>query len=306
MYDIAIIGAGAAGLTAGIYGKRANKKVIVFEKLAAGGQIINTSKISNYPATPGITGPEFGQMLTKQAEDLGVKIEYSEVLRIEEKQNYFAITTEDDDYMAKTIIIATGTEPRKLGLPLEDKFIGKGISYCATCDGAFYKDKIVAVNGGGNSALHEALYLSDIAKKVYLIHRRIEFRATEDIVEKVKAKPNIELVLGANITELTGDKKLSSIMLDTGRNLEIDGLFVSIGRIPGAENLINNLSIADDGYVDSGEDCKTNIPGVFVAGDVREKELRQLVTATSDGAVAATEALNYISENEWKQDIDNQ
>lgn len=297
MYDIAIIGAGPAGLTAGIYGKRANKKVIAFEKLTAGGQIINTSKISNYPVTPGITGPEFGQVLSKQAEDLGVEIEYSEVTHIDNNHDYFSIVTEDGNYTAKTIIIATGTEPRKLGLEHEDEFTGKGISYCATCDGAFYKDKVVAVNGGGNSALHEALYLSDIASKVYLIHRRDEFRASDDIVEKVKAKENIELVLGANITELAGDKKLSSITLDTGRTLEIDGLFVSIGRIPNASKLIDDLTIIDDGYVDAGEDCKTNIPGVFVAGDVREKELRQLVTATNDGAIAATAAINYISAN---------
>ena len=297
MYDMAVIGAGPAGLTAGIYGTRANKKVIVFEMLTPGGQIVNTSTISNYPVAPGITGPEFGQVLSKQAEDLGVEIEYAEVSHVDKADGYFKITTEDGDFEAKTIIIATGTQPRKLELEHEDEFTGKGISYCATCDGAFYKDKVVAVNGGGNSALHEALYLADIASKVYLVHRRTEFRGSEDMVEKIKAKGNVELVLGANITKLNGDKKLTSVETDTGQTLDVDGLFVSIGRIPNAKKLIDGLEVVDGDYVAAGENCITNIPGVFVAGDVRNKELRQLVTATSDGAIAANEALKYLSAN---------
>lgn len=297
MYDIAVIGAGPAGLTAGIYGTRANKKVIVFEMLTPGGQIVNTSTISNYPVAPGITGPEFGQVLSKQAEDLGVEIEYTEVSHIDKADGYFKITTEDDSFEAKTIIIATGTQPRKLELEHEDEFTGKGISYCATCDGAFYKDKVVAVNGGGNSALHEALYLADIASKVYLVHRRTDFRGSEDMVEKIKAKGNVELVLGANITKLNGDKKLTSVETDAGQTLDVDGLFVSIGRIPNAKKLIDGLEVVDGDYVAAGENCITNIPGVFVAGDVRNKELRQLVTATSDGAIAANEALKYLSAN---------
>ncbi|MBR6134315.1 FAD-dependent oxidoreductase [Candidatus Saccharibacteria bacterium] len=297
MYDIAVIGAGPAGLTAGIYGTRANKKVIVFEMLTPGGQIVNTSTISNYPVAPGITGPEFGQVLSKQAEDLGVEIEYAEVSHIDKADGYFKITTEDDNFEAKTIIIATGTQPRKLELEHEDEFTGKGISYCATCDGAFYKDKVVAVNGGGNSALHEALYLADIASKVYLVHRRTEFRGSEDMVEKIKAKGNVELVLGANIAKLNGDKKLTSVETDTGQTLDVDGLFVSIGRVPNAKKLIDGLEVVDGDYVAAGENCITNIPGVFVAGDVRNKELRQLVTATSDGAIAANEALKYLSAN---------
>ena len=297
MYDIAVIGAGPAGLTAGIYGTRANKKVIVFEMLTPGGQIVNTSTISNYPVAPGITGPEFGQVLSKQAEDLGVEIEYAVVNHIDKADGYFKITTEDDNFEAKTIIIATGTQPRKLELEHEDEFTGKGISYCATCDGAFYKDRVVAVNGGGNSALHEALYLADIASKVYLVHRRTEFRGSEDMVENIKAKGNVELVLGANITKLNGDKKLTSVETDTGQTLDVDGLFVSIGRVPNAKKLIDGLEVVDGDYVAAGENCITNIPGVFVAGDVRNKELRQLVTATSDGAIAANEALKYLSAN---------
>lgn len=296
MYDIAIVGAGPAGLTAGIYAVRANKKVIVFEALTAGGQIINTSHIDNYPVAPHITGLEFGQTLEKQAKDLGVEIEYSEVTHIAKERDGFTIITEDETYFSRAVIIASGTSPRKLGLENEDVFAGKGISYCATCDGAFYKGKTVAVNGGGNSALHEALYLSDIATKVYLIHRRNEFRASDNLVDKVKAKDNIELVLESNIIELLGDGHLQGIKTDTGREIELDGLFVSIGRTPNTKNLIDGLELVEGDYAKANEDCHTNIPGVFVAGDVRSKELRQLVTATSDGAIAATEAVNYLKE----------
>ena len=296
MYDIAIIGAGPAGLTAGIYGVRANKKVIVFEALTAGGQIINTSHIDNYPVAPHITGLEFGQTLEKQATDLGVELEYLEVEHIDQIEGGFKIATEEEEYEAKSIIIASGTSPRKLELEGEDSFVGKGISYCATCDGAFYKGKTVAVNGGGNSALHEALYLSDIAEKVYLIHRRDEFRGSDSLVEKIKSRENIELVLNSTISKLNGGQNLESIELDSGRALKVDGLFVSIGRTPNAKALINGLELTDDGYVKSDEACRTNIDGVFVAGDVRDKALRQLVTATCDGAIAATEAVNYLKE----------
>lgn len=296
MYDIAIVGAGPAGLTAGIYAVRANKKVIVFEALTAGGQIINTSHIDNYPVAPHITGLEFGQTLEKQAKDLGVEIEYSEVTHIVKENNVFMVRTEDETYSSRVVIIASGTSPRKLGLKNEDVFAGKGISYCATCDGAFYKGKTVAVNGGGNSALHEALYLSNIAAKVYLIHRRNEFRASDNLVDKVKAKDNIELVLESSIIELLGDDHLQGIKTDTGREIVLDGLFVSIGRTPNTKNLIDGLELVEGDYAKANEDCHTNIPGVFVAGDVRSKELRQLVTATSDGAIAATEAVNYLKE----------
>ena len=293
MYDIAIVGAGPAGLTAAIYAARANKSVIVFEALTCGGQIINTSHIDNYPVAPHITGLDFGKTLQKQAEDLGVEIEYDEITHINSADGAFSLTSEDEEYQARSVIIATGTKPRKLDLVNEDDLVGRGVSYCATCDGGFYKGKAVAVNGGGNSALHEALYLSDICEKVYLIHRRDEFRADAALVDKVKAKDNIELVLNANIIKLNGEKHLESIETDNGHTINVDGLFVSIGRIPNAAGLVDGLNLVDD-YIDSGEDCTTNIPGIFVAGDVRTKELRQLVTATSDGAIAATAAINFL------------
>ena len=298
MYDIVIIGGGPAGLTAGIYARRANKRVLVLEAMVCGGQIVNTSKIENYPVAPGITGPEFGQILQKQAEDLGVEIEFERAKKITGRGGDFTVTTaEDEEYKAKAVILACGTEPRKLSLPNEDRFTGRGISYCATCDGNFYKDKVVAVNGGGNSALHEAIYLSGIAKKVYLIHRRNEFRGGAALVDKVKARNNIELVLNANISALEGDKKLTGIKIDQGgkeKDISIDGLFVSIGRAPNAKSLLSDLALTKDEFVAADETCETNIPGVFVAGDVRSKDVRQLVTATGDGAVAATVALQYL------------
>lgn len=298
MYDIAIIGGGPAGLTAAIYAVRANKKVLVLEAVACGGQIINTTKISNYPAAPGITGLEFGQTLQKQAEDLGVEIEFEEVEKIIDNKDYKLIKTEDDQYRAKCVILACGTEPRKLGLDNEDKFIGFGVSYCATCDGGFYKNRTVAVSGGGNTALEEAIYLSGLAEKVFLIHRRDEFRGSADLVEKVKNTPNIELILNANIVALNGSKKLESITLShegKTEELSIDGLFISIGRIPKAKNIIDGIKLDTESYIKADEDCKTNIDGVFVAGDVRSKDVRQLVTATADGAVAATVALQYLA-----------
>lgn len=298
MYDIVIIGGGPAGLTAGIYARRANKRVLVLEAMVCGGQIVNTSKIENYPVAPGITGPEFGKILQKQAEDLGVEIEFERAEKITGKGGDFTVTTaEDEGYKAKAVILACGTEPRKLSLPNEDRFAGRGISYCATCDGNFYKDKVVAVNGGGNSALHEAIYLSGIAKKVYLVHRRNEFRGGAALVDKVKACDNIELVLNANILALEGDKKLTGIKIDQGgkeKDISIDGLFVSIGRAPNAKSLLSDLALTKDEFVAADETCETNISGVFVAGDVRSKDVRQLVTATGDGAVAATVALQYL------------
>ena len=296
MYDMVIIGGGPAGLTAAIYGVRASKKVLVIESTSCGGQIINTSHIENYPVAPHITGLEFGQTLEKQAEDLGVEVQFDYAIHIDPIEGGFEVTTDDGKYTGKTVIIATGTTPRKLHLDNEDRFTGRGVSFCATCDGNFFKDQVVAVVGGGNSAAHEALYLSEIASKVYMIHRRGELRASDGLIEQINAKDNIELVLEANVTNLWGEDKLEKIRLDTGREIEVNGLFESIGRVPNAESLINGLNFDDDKYIVSDEHCTTNIPGIFVAGDVRTKDLRQLVTATSDGAMAATAAINMLSE----------
>ena len=300
MYDIIIIGAGPAGLTAAIYGRRANKKVLVLEALTYGGQIVNTTVIDNYPALPHVTGFDFATNLYNQATELGAEIKFEKVINIivdKEKK----VITDSNEYLARAIIIATGADRRKLGLVNEDKFTGSGISYCATCDGNFFKDKEVAVNGGGNTALTDALYLADICSKVYLIHRRDEFRGSESLVNEVKKRNNIELVLNSKVTKLNGDNHLTSIEVTNNdgstRELPISCLFVAIGQVPVTENFVKLIDVDDNGYAIAGEDMKTKVAGLYVAGDVRKKSLRQLATAISDGAIAATEAIHDIQNN---------
>lgn len=293
MYDVIIVGAGPAGLTAAIYACRANLKVLVLEAMTYGGQIINTPSIENYPALFKVSGFDFATNLYNQAKELGSEIKFEKVIKIipgKEKE----VITSTNSYKAKAIIIATGAVSRKLNLPNEDEFVGKGISYCATCDGNFYKGQVVAVNGGGNTAFEDAIYLADIAKKVYLIHRRNEFRADASLVEQAKKKKNIEFILNSKIIKLNGDDKLSSITLNNNKELNIDGLFIAIGKVPETNNFASVVKTTKDGYFESNEECLTNQEGIFVAGDAREKELRQLVTATSDGAIATTNAIKYI------------
>lgn len=298
-YDIIIIGAGPAGLTAAIYARRAAKTVLVLEANTYGGQIIDAPDIENYPAAAHISGPDFAQKIYQQAVDLGADVEFEKVTEIKDHSESKTVITEDGEYEAKAVIIATGSSNRKLGLKNEEQLVGRGISYCATCDGAFYKDKAVAVVGGGNTALTSALYLSDIAKTVYLIHHRDTLRGSETSVLKLKEKPNVELVLNNQVTELLADKKLRAIKLQdkdgSSKELEIDGLFVAVGREPETKEFAELVKLDEAGYVISTEDCHTNVEGIFVAGDNRTKEVRQLVTATSDGAVAATEAIKYLN-----------
>lgn len=298
-YDIIIIGAGPAGLTAAIYARRAAKTVLVLEANTYGGQIIDAPDIENYPAAAHISGPDFAQKIYQQAVDLGADVEFEKVTEIKDRGESKTVITEDGEYEAKAVIIATGSGNRKLGLKNEEQLVGRGISYCATCDGAFYKDKVVAVVGGGNTALASALYLSDIAKTVYLIHHRDTLRGSETSVLKLKEKPNVELVLNNQVTELLADKKLRAIKLQdkdgSSKELEIDGLFVAVGREPETKEFAELVKLDEAGYVISTEDCHTNVEGIFVAGDNRTKEVRQLVTATSDGAVAATEAIKYLN-----------
>ncbi len=308
-YDIAIIGAGAAGLTAGIYASRAGKKVAVFERLVAGGQIVNTPKIANYPATPGISGAEFSQALEKQAEDCGAEIIYEEIQKIEYRQPSFSLTSDEGEYQADALIMATGQSERKMGLANEAKFEGRGISYCATCDGNFYRDKNVIVVGGGNTALNEAIYLSGLAQKVYLVHRRKTLRAEQTLQDKARQKDNIELVLGYTPCEiLEADKKFGGLKVleteadgqpkESGETIDLmaDGVFVAVGHLP-ENGLVSELIELDaGGYAVTDADCRTKTPGLFVAGDGRAKTVRQLVTATADGAIAAKSALEYLSE----------
>lgn len=298
MYDVVIIGAGPAGLTAAIYTRRAAKRVLVLEAKVYGGQIVNTLDIENYPAEEHISGYDFATKLYNQAKNLGAEIVFEKVISIEANGKQKKVITTDNVYEAGSVIIATGSENKKLGLPNEDQLIGKGISYCATCDGAFYKNKKVAVVGGGNTALEDALYLADVAEKVYLIHRRSEFRGEDSTVSRLKGKENIQFVLNSNVAKLNAGNKLESIEVagtdGKVRTIEIDGLFVAIGRIPESKAFANLIKLDDAGYIEADEKCHTNVDGIFVAGDGRTKDVRQLVTAASDGAIAATEAVKYI------------
>ena len=299
MYDIIIIGAGPAGLTAALYAKRAMKKVLVLEALNYGGQIINTLNIENYPVTPHISGYDFATNLYNQVKELNCEIKFEKVIDLKNLNDIKQVITKDNLYETKTIIIATGNENRKLGLDNEKELLGKGISYCATCDGAFFKGREVAVVGGGNTAIEDALYLADICKTVSLIHRREEFRAEDILILKLKEKKNIKFFYNAKVTKLIGDNNISGIEItnnnDEKQVIEISGLFVAIGRVPETENFQKLIKANDAGYIVAKEDCHTNIEGIFVAGDAREKSLRQLVTATSDGAIAATEAIKYLN-----------
>lgn len=297
MYDIIIIGAGIAGLTSAIYALRGNKKVLILEKKSYGGQIIESIEVDNYPGCYKINGFDLATNIYNQVKELGAEIKYEEVkeITIEKK-----VITNKDEYQAKSIIIATGVIPRKLDLEKEDQFIGKGISYCATCDGGFYKNKIVAVIGGGNTALEDALYLSNLCKEVILIHRRDTFRGEENKVNLLKQKHNVKIVSNSIISKINGKEKVTSIdIINTNtnkkKNILIEGLFIAIGRIPNNDNFKELIELDENGYIKSN-DCETNVDGIFTAGDTRTKELRQLTTAASDGSIAAMKAIQYLDE----------
>ena len=300
MYDVLIIGAGPAGLTAAIYACRAEKRTLVLEAKTYGGQIINTPDIANYPVAPGISGFDFATTLYNQAKNLGAEVKFEKVTEVRDG-NVKTVVTPKNTYEAKTVIVATGAENRKLGVEGEDKLIGRGVSYCATCDGNFFRKKVVAVAGGGNTAVEDALYLADLAEKVYLIHRRDAFRADAALVSKLKERENVELVLNANVTKLVYDQRLQGVEVTdkfTGETkvLDVAGLFVAVGQVPENQNFAQLIDLDKSGYAIAGEDCLTKVPGIFVAGDNRVKDVRQLITAASDGAVAATAAIKYLNE----------
>lgn len=300
MYDIIIVGAGPAGMTAAIYARRAARTVLVLEALSYGGQIINTPDIENYPVEAHISGFDFSTKVYEQAKGLGAEFKFEKVVGLRDEGAVKTVVTQKNEYQAKAVILATGSENRKLGLEDEQKLTGRGVSYCATCDGNFYRKKVVAVVGGGNTALEDALYLSDLAQKVYLIHRRDSFRGEETNAARLSERENVEILYNSNVTRLLSEKRLTGIevtnKLDGSvRTLEVNGLFIAVGRVPENQNFASVVDLDEAGYVAAGEDCHTRTPGVFVAGDNRAKMLRQLVTATADGAMAATEAVKYIN-----------
>lgn len=302
VYDMIIVGGGPGGYTAALYAARAGLRVMLIERLSAGGQMNLTDKIDNYPGFPqGVDGFQLSYDMQQQAERFGAVTRYAEVLKMELNREIKLVQTNEGEYLAKTVVISTGANPRRLGVDREQEMIGRGVGYCAHCDGGFYRNKTVAIVGGGNSAAAEALYLSRIAKEVILIHRRDSLRATQIYHKPLMEAPNIRFLWNSQEVELLGEEVLSGVKVRNLVNgeekiLETQGLFVSIGRKPATDLVKDQLTLDGAGYIMAGEDTRTNLPGVYAVGDVRTKELRQIVTAVADGAVAAHMAEKYLTE----------
>ena len=296
-YDLIVIGGGPAGLTAALYARRANKTVLVIEKGTFGGQITFSPKVENIPGFAEVTGNEFAEKLIEQVLMQEAEVECAEVLEVKDGV-YKTVVTDSGTFTAKSLIIATGAKHRLLGIPSEARFIGEGISFCAVCDGAFYEGKTVAVIGGGNSALQEAILLADLAKKVYVVQNLDFLTGEQKLVEKLNTKPNVEVILGTVVDEFLGETDLNGIAVKniaTGAIsiLKLDGVFLAIGLVPQNGVFAELVPLDERGYITAGEDCVTGTPGVFAAGDCRTKSVRQVATAAADGAVAALAACAY-------------
>lgn len=296
MYDVIVIGCGPAGMTSAIYAARANKKVLILEKETIGGQMASAPLIENYPGYKSISGSELASNMFDQIMELGVDFELEEVLEIVDGETK-KVLTDSNTYETKTIIIATGSKYRLLGLDNEENLIGKGIHFCTSCDGIFFKDKIVAIIGGGNSAVINAITMSDICKKVYVIQNLENLTAEDILVSKLRKKDNIEIITNSTVTKVIGEEQLTGIIIETDskeQEIFLDGMFISIGLVPQSELVKNILKINKYGYIESTA-CNTNVPGIFVAGDCRDKAFRQITISTGDGTTAATEAINYLN-----------
>lgn len=302
VYDMIVIGGGPAGYTAALYAARAGLDTVVLEKLSAGGQMALTSQIDNYPGfDEGIDGFELGEKMQAGAERFGVETELAEVLSFELDGEIKKLVTDSGDFYGKTVVISTGANPRELGVDKEQQMVGRGVNYCAACDGMFYKGKVVAVVGGGNSAVADAMILSRIAEKVIIVHRRDTLRATKVYHDALEKAGNVEFAWDSVVSELLHEEKLTGLKIRNVKTeeesvLEVDGVFVSVGRAPVTELFKDILELDKAGYIVADESTRTNIPGVFAAGDVRTKALRQVVTAVADGAMAAHYAEEYIAE----------
>jgi len=301
-FDLVIIGGGPAGLTAGLYAARARLNVILIEKAVPGGQVTTTDWIENYPGFPdGLSGADLVQNITQQTKRFDLNIESNEVISIDCSENVKKVSLTDRTITAYTIIIATGASPRKLGVPGEDRFYGKGVSFCATCDGPFYKDRVVATIGGGNTALQESLFLTKFASKVYLIHRRDELRATKILQERAFANDRIEIVWDSVVTSINGgltnveNITIKNVKTEATKELQVDGCFIWVGIRPNTEFLGGCVSLDKSGFVIADSNMETSMPGVFVAGDVRNTPLRQIATAVGDAAIAAFSAEHYVA-----------
>lgn len=297
-YDILIVGGGAAGLTAATYARRAGKSVLVIEKAAFGGQITWSPRVENFPGSISVSGAELGDKFLEQAMEQGAEVALEEVVRAEECAEGFRLCCDSgEEFFGKALIVATGAKPRRLGLAHEEELIGSGVCFCAVCDGAFYKNRVVAVCGGGNSALQDALLLSEKSAKVYLIHRRNSFKGEARLVEELAGRDNVEFLLNARLTALRGEEELTGVTVEReGKSFELalDGLFVAVGHAPDNAVFKELIALDEQGYAASGENCETVTPGVFVAGDCRRKKVRQLTTACADGAAAALAACEWL------------
>ncbi|MDD6286961.1 thioredoxin-disulfide reductase [Acidaminococcus fermentans] len=301
VYDILIIGGGPAGYTAALYGARSGFATAVLEKLSPGGQMATTSDVENYPGFPGVVdGFELGERMQEGAEKAGAETFFAEVSKVDLLADPKVVETSEGTFLGRTVILATGAHPRKLGIPQEEALVNRGVAYCATCDGNFYKEKVVVVNGGGNTAVGDALYLAKLASKVYLVHRRDTLRATPIYLQRLK-DAGVEIIWNSVVSGLQADKKLTGVELTdvkTGekRVLPADGLFVAIGQLPESSLAAGQVATDKAGYILAGEDTKTSVPGVFAVGDVRTKAVRQIITAAADGAVAVHYAEEYLNE----------
>ncbi len=300
MYDIGIIGGGTAGMTAAIYGQRAGKKTIIIEGGVFGGQITSSPNVENYPGIASVSGSEFSMNLLDQAVKLGAETAMDQVTGIREEDGVKIIETAGKEYPCRSVILATGVTHRHLGIPNEERLTGAGVSYCATCDGMFFRGRDVAVIGGGSTALQDAEFLSNYCRKVYLIHRRDEFRGEDSIVKRLQGKENVEFILSATVKEIIGDQAVERLIVNSKKSrkefkLDVSGVFIAVGQIPKNEIFADVVKLDADGFILAAEDCITSRPGIFAAGDCRTKEVRQLTTAAADGAVAALAACKYIA-----------
>lgn len=295
--DVLVIGSGPAGLSAAIYAKRANLSVLVAEKQFMGtGQVAESGHVDNYLGFSGINGFDLGMAFRNHATELNIEFYEGEAEKFEIQEKGWKVSfTNGESLSAKTVIYCAGAFHRHLGAPGEEHFQGKGVSYCAICDGAFFRGKKTVVIGGGNTALDDALYLSELCEKVYVVHRRNEFRGSAVMVEQLKDKENVELVTGERVAEITGDMKVDGVKLEDGRKLDTDGVFIAVGMVPQTASLKGIIELDESGYIIADETGETSAKGFYAAGDVRTKRLRQVVTAVSDGANAATSAIDYLT-----------